>query len=96
MVNSLTPVLQRRKTGGRGHRGSTPGDVHSAITTPSDSKDLQQLLANFALAGEDVAEIFTKKEVKNENSSLFINPKFARTWHGPIQTGIFFCCRIID
>ncbi|XP_070197545.1 serine-rich adhesin for platelets-like isoform X2 [Littorina saxatilis] len=135
MVNSLTPVLQRRKAAARrsnSHSG-VAGGSSSNDNTPC-SEDLQKLLAAFVAHAEEEqakeekekseavktqttgdSEVVIRQtpgDQKRERSAekktlsckmpgestaadpcqdggsgLFIKPKFARTWHGPVQAG---------
>ena len=117
MVNSLTPVLQRRRSAARRSNSHT-GASSSGDSTPC-ADDLQKLLASFAASddrregsAERQAEVDFRQhnqpdrssaeakvssaqraDLRNSDatsqgsSSLFIKPKFARTWHGPVQAG---------
>ncbi|KAL8559549.1 hypothetical protein ACOMHN_018712 [Nucella lapillus] len=111
MVNSLTPVLQRRKSARRSNshtRASSSEDITSGC------EDLQSMLASFTAPSpqqprpkhthlpEDYNQGLSPASSKlssqrppvmdeasgdRTSTNLFIRPKYARTWHGPMQTG---------
>ncbi|KAK7496605.1 hypothetical protein BaRGS_00012257, partial [Batillaria attramentaria] len=101
MVNSLTPVLQRRKPAQRSisHTG-----VHSTEDTKPDWRLMQQILGDKGVQEVPVIVHNTQEHELNHisqgknhplevlpgsdggcSSSLFVKPKFARTWHGPVH-----------